>query len=83
MKPSIPDLVLITWDDAATDDGWELHSDYKPIQELICHTVGYVLTRNKKSIEVAQTWSVDQTGARWRIPMKMVLKIEVLRKGKR
>lgn len=75
-----PPLVLITWDDAASDDGWESNEDYTPPPDEICYTVGYLLHKDRKSVEVAQTWSETQTGARWRVPRGMILKIEVLRK---
>lgn len=77
-KPTPPPLLLVTWDDAGTDDGWQLHGDYKPLGPLICYTVGYLLHKDKQSIEVCQTWSQDQTGARWRIPMGMVVSIKKL-----
>lgn len=82
MGMKTPDLVLITWDDAYTEDGWQDREAYKPAEPQICHTVGYVMEKNRKSIVVAQTISENQTGARWRIPRGMVIKIEVLRKGR-
>lgn len=79
----IPPLLLVTWDDACTDDGWQDRDKYKPGGPELCHTVGYLLHKGKKSIELCQTISDNQTAARWRIPRGMVIKIEVLRKARK
>jgi hypothetical protein len=77
-----PKLVLIEWEDAEHKFGWldELPSDNP--EQVMCHTVGWLMVKTKKHVVVAQTISADDALAQTlQIPMGMVHSITPLVTG--
>lgn len=75
-------IVEVTWVDAASTHGWvELRTDQeKPTGLIVCQTVGYLTSKTRREIRVAQ--AMDELGKvaeSWAIPRSNVRKIRVLR----
>ena len=74
-------LVIVTWVDAATDNGWtdtdEAH-DFTPPE---CMTVGYLLADKPDHVVLAQSHGGDEMGNRWTIPRGMISLIRTLGAG--
>lgn len=74
-------LVIVTWVDAATDNGWtdtdEAH-DFTPPE---CMTVGYLVADKPDHLVLAQTHGGNEMGNRWTIPRGMVKAVRVLQVG--
>lgn len=74
-------VVIVTWIDAATDNGWtdtdEAH-DFVPPE---CMTIGYLVADKPDHLVLAQTHGGNEMGNRWTIPRGMVTKVRVLEVG--
>jgi hypothetical protein len=85
-KFAIGDLVLIQWDDAAVDSGWEDDKSHATKIHRI-QSVGWVLEKNtkKKAIILAADKSVDpedkETNRRLAIPSSWVHSVAMLKEG--
>jgi len=63
-------LIEITWDDAATDSGWE--DVPKKLEPSLAMTVGFLVRETKDHILVASTYDDNHTNARIQIPKKLI-----------
>jgi hypothetical protein len=71
-------VVIVTWVDAATENGWtdtdEAH-DFVPPQ---CLTLGYLVADKPDHLVLAQSHGGDEMGNRWTIPRGMVRDVRTL-----
>lgn len=74
-------IVIVTWVDAATDNGWtdtdEAH-DFVPPE---CLTIGYLVADKPDHLVLAQTHGGNEMGNRWTIPRGMVSAVRILEVG--
>lgn len=74
-------VVIVTWVDAATENGWtdtdEAH-DFVPPQ---CLTLGYLVADKPDHLVLAQSHGGDEMGNRWTIPKGMVRDVRTLEVG--
>lgn len=74
-------VVIVTWVDAATDNGWtdtdEAH-DFVPPE---CMTVGYLVADKPDHLVLAQTHGGNEMGNRWVIPRGMIKAVRTLEVG--
>lgn len=72
-------IVKVKWIDSSVANGWHWRDRYKPSESLPCESVGYLLEKNKKYIEIVQSISPTQIGEILNIPRSCVLAIKVLK----
>jgi hypothetical protein len=70
-------IIMVLWDDACTDNGWEESPDN--LKEQLCITVGFKIKETKKHILIASTTDGGMNNARIQIPKKMILQTTVLK----
>ena len=86
LKPAFPlsKVVEVIWYDSATTGGWKSIEAITERRPLICCTVGYLLKRDSKIVEVVQSQSeCDKLSDSMTIPRQCVLSYRVLRQGRR
>ena len=67
-------LVLIIWDDAESDDGWE--EAPKELKPALATTVGFLIRKTKNHILVAHSYDNGHTNGRIQIPQAMIKSIK-------
>ena len=79
-------LVHLKWIDSGMRSGWKLLDDIRqqPLLDITCHTVGYVMGRNKRWIKVAQSLAgqggdIDQASNFIQIPLVAIEKLTLLK----
>lgn len=72
-------IVLIEWEDADTDHGWEEleDSDFSP---TLASTVGFLIKEDDAAVSIASTYSGSSTNNRMRIPKGMIKTMKVIKK---
>lgn len=70
-------IVVIQWDDASTDVGWE--EIPKTIEPQVCVTIGFNIKETDDHVLIASTTDGHATNARIQIPKKMIIKMEVVK----
>jgi len=82
MKFNKKNILVIIWDDAVFDTGWEVDEKYLFNDEDLKHmTIGKFIRESEKSISVAQSWRLNSTtdegiGEIMTIPKKIILSIK-------
>lgn len=70
-------IVLITWEDAETDHGWEEH-DAIGGDLPVAYTIGFLVKETKGYYLIASTVTDDSNNGRFKIPKQMVVGIKHL-----
>ena len=70
-------VVLITWEDAETDHGWEEHESIGG-DLPIAYTIGFLVKETKGYYLVASTITEDSNNGRFKIPKSMVTSMKRL-----
>lgn len=70
-------LVRITWDDAASNNGW-VDFPPPPLEPQTVVTVGFLIQEDDRYIQVAHTVSDTEYNGDIQIPKGMILKRETL-----
>lgn len=77
-------LVLVTWQDAETQHGWESVSDAQADTIPNCISVGFVIKQTRNEIVLAQTLSKNDLNGRITIPRGWIVgEMVTLRKPRR
>ena len=78
---AIPPLVLVEWEDARVmdSDTWVPNEGAHAYAPQIHHQVGFLLSKTRRGLVLASTWSPEMTSARDSIPAGMVRSITHLR----
>jgi len=73
-----PKLVLVEWVDAYhLEEGWQ--GGFKPMfNDEPVWTVGFLISRSKKGVTIAQTWYEDDVANIVGIPARMINKLTIL-----
>jgi len=80
-------IVYVEWEDACTNDAWHTTKEAKDQGVHPCHTVGWLLLKDKKEIHIVETYSTDDNGedekvfASVTIPISTVTKMVVIKKA--
>lgn len=70
-------VVLVEWDDSTAMGGW---TDEADLELAKCRTVGFLITKNKNRVVVAQSTSdIAHYDNRFGIPRKCIKKITELK----
>jgi hypothetical protein len=79
------DIVEVEWLDASSNSAFLDVEAAKEVQDLICFSVGYLLRKDKHSVRINQTFvpNLNEAGKLLEVPMGIVRRITVLRKGKK
>lgn len=73
-------VVKVTWYDAASHHGWSTLPDARGEDLVECQTVGFLVTRTKRRVNVAQGISDGgKLTEDWAIPTANIKSIKVLR----
>lgn len=71
-------IVEITWIDSHGVTGeWEHIEDLKPLNALVCYSIGYILEENETYITITQSVSEEQVLGRMTIPQDAIMSILV------
>lgn len=78
MPAPIP--VYIQWVDSAQvgDTTWIQISDFAPISETICETLGWVISEDETNVYLAGSISPEEYGGIWQIPRVAIKKMHHL-----
>jgi hypothetical protein len=73
-------VLAIHWNDAASQDAW---GDSHTVNAFVknrcpCLTVGIEVSRDKHAVHVAASVNGGEIGGVWKIPVKMIRRIQVL-----
>jgi len=71
-------IVKVTWNDACSRAGWEWRKNKDPLTPLPCISVGFLLSKTKKYVTLAQNLNKNQVGEQITIPRGMIKKIKRL-----
>lgn len=74
-------LVMVTWVDAATDNGWTDTDEAHDFVPPVCQTIGYLVADKPDHVVLAQTHGGNEMGNRWTIPRGMVSSVRTLELG--
>lgn len=55
-------IARVVWHDAWTHGGWDKLEDYKNQEPIECHSVGYLITNNRRHLTLLQTVSASGKG---------------------
>ena len=70
---------IIWYDSFGTSSSWEDLNEREPMHIAICHTAGFIISKNKQEIEIASSIGEDndQVCGRMVIPVKCIKKITI------
>ena len=74
--------VLIKWEDSGAIDGlvWQFKDDWEcNIHE--CQSIGFLVSKDKRSVVLAQSENKDQYGRLFAIPTGCIISIKTLKEG--
>ena len=71
-------IVKVIWNDAVARAGWELRKTLKSLTPPRCVSVGFLISKNKKYVTLAQNFSKADVGEQISIPRAMIKKIKKL-----
>ena len=77
------DLVLVTWDDAASVDQWRPIEDAASDKPAIIETVGFVVYNDRSHLTLAGSYYDRTVCSTMLIPRAVVKSVKVLRKAKK
>ena len=79
-------MVLVSWIDSQATRGWQ-HFEKADQRPSRCESVGYLLSKTKESVVLAQSRTLDRDALPWgellTIPRGAVRRIRRLERGKR
>ena len=61
--------VLVQWRDAITQHGWENADEAAHEETAHCESIGYLISRSKTEVVIAQTVGGEQINGRIHIPV--------------
>lgn len=74
-------LLLVEWQDAASDDGWKPYEDVlsDPLEPHVVHSLGWFVRQTRNLLVIAgDIGRADDTARRMEIPRRMIRKVTTL-----
>jgi hypothetical protein len=82
MTPKFPlsQMYKVEWEDSASDGKWRQPESYREVNNLQCRSVGFLLTKNSKMVQLIQSMAENgQVTDCISIPAKCVKKMRRLK----